>query len=326
MGGTLDISTFYLPLRHLGPCTFNAALNMRTNVRLSSYDHGKIKITSRGFDDLVVDSDKAPFDHPMGLMLAVAAYFHADGVWIDIESTSPPRSALGGSSVAAVALVWAFAKAAARSGRAMPRRGDAALLAHAIEQSVACVPCGLQDQLAAAYGGINGWFWQPDPGACLFSQQKMDVNKDDGDFSRNILVAYCGEPHFSSNINGIWVRDFIGGSTRGVWEQIARCSRRFMEALAQGDIGKAKLEMDQDVDLRSQLTPDVLDPIGWRLVDAARMQSCGARFTGAGGGGCIWALGTADQIRGLKRVWRDLLSGHPAATLLNSEIDVDGVL
>ena len=26
MGGTLDISTFYLPLRHLYPCTLNIAI------------------------------------------------------------------------------------------------------------------------------------------------------------------------------------------------------------------------------------------------------------------------------------------------------------
>ena len=54
MGGTLDLSTFYLPLHHLRPVTFNIALDMRTHVRLSAHTGGKIKITSRGFDDLEV--------------------------------------------------------------------------------------------------------------------------------------------------------------------------------------------------------------------------------------------------------------------------------
>ena len=110
MGGTLDLSTFYYPLHHLGPCTFNIALDLRTRVRIMPFEKGRIKISSIGFETLVVDSDEAPFHHPLGLMLAVASYFQADGVHIDIQSQSPPRSALGGSSVAAVALVAMLSK------------------------------------------------------------------------------------------------------------------------------------------------------------------------------------------------------------------------
>ncbi|MFW6364320.1 MAG: bifunctional hydroxymethylpyrimidine kinase/phosphomethylpyrimidine kinase, partial [Spirochaeta sp.] len=33
----------------------------------------------------------------------------------------------------------------------------------------------------------------------------------------------------------------------------------------------------------------VLDDIGAALVEAARKNGCGGRFTGAGGGGCLWA-------------------------------------
>ena len=49
MGGTLDIGTFYYPLQHAGPCTFNLALNMRTCVELQPYRAGWIKVSSRGF-------------------------------------------------------------------------------------------------------------------------------------------------------------------------------------------------------------------------------------------------------------------------------------
>ena len=108
MGGTLDLSTFFLPLRDLGPCTFNAALNLRTRVQLFPYKEGRIKISSRGFDPVEVDSRAAPFTPPVGLMMAVAAFFKADGVHIDIASSSPPRSSLGGSSAAAAALLWAL--------------------------------------------------------------------------------------------------------------------------------------------------------------------------------------------------------------------------
>ena len=110
MGGTLDIPTFYYPLHHLNPCTFNIALNLSTSVRLLPYNQGFIKISSRGFKDAEFPVHAAPFSHPMGLMFATAAYFNAGGVHVDIVSESPPRSGLGGSSVAAVALIAAFGK------------------------------------------------------------------------------------------------------------------------------------------------------------------------------------------------------------------------
>ena len=103
MGGTLDISTFSYPLRYLAPCTFNIALGLRTRIRLKPYARGRIKISSKGFKDAQFPADAAPFDHPLGLMFATAAYFNARGIQIEIHSQSPPRSALGGSSVAAVA-------------------------------------------------------------------------------------------------------------------------------------------------------------------------------------------------------------------------------
>jgi D-glycero-alpha-D-manno-heptose-7-phosphate kinase len=110
MGGTLDIATFYYPLHHQSPCTFNIALGLRTRVRLQPYTKDMIRISSSGFKAAQFKADAAPFDHPLGLMFATAAYFNAGGIHIEIESQSPPRSALGGSSVAAVALVAAFSK------------------------------------------------------------------------------------------------------------------------------------------------------------------------------------------------------------------------
>jgi len=326
MGGTLDLSSFFLPLRHFQPCTFNAALAMRTRVRLSSFDTGKLKVVSRGFEDVVMDSQTASYDNPVGLMLAVAAFFNADGVLIEIDSASPPRSALGGSSVAAVALIWAFAKALARTGRPMPERKHAAILAHAIEQGAAGINCGMQDQLAAAFGGINCWNWIAEPGAIPFERRIMKPSGGTDCFSKQLLVAYCGQPHESRNINSIWVKEFVGGGTRSIWHEIIACSRRFVEALDAGDHDSARAAMNREVDLRCQLTPDVLDEVGRLLVIAARSHDCAARFTGAGGGVCVWAMGSAERISQLKPIWQEVLAAHEQACLLDGTIDEEGVL
>lgn len=326
MGGTLDLSTFFYPLQRLHPCTFNAALDLRTQVRISPFDTGKVKISSHGFEDLVVESASAPYDHPLGLMLAVAAHFHADGVHIDIQSSSPPRSALGGSSVAAVALIWAFSKARARKGHPMPGRSSVAMLAHAVEQSVAGVPCGMQDQLAAVYGGVNAWHWLTRPPDLPFRRQRLASADGCKAFERHLLVAYCGRPHVSKDVNATWVKQFVSGLNRRQWHEIIHCSRKFVSAFEAGDYQQAKTMMNQETDIRCELTPEVLDALGTRLVAAAREGGCGARFTGAGGGGCLWALGTADDIKKLRPVWKDILSLRSAAQLLKAGIDTVGLL
>ena len=326
MGGTLDLSTFYLPLRHMKPCTFNAALDLRTRVSLEPYTAAKLKVSSRGFDSFEVDSAAAPFRHPLGLILAVAAYFNAQGVHIRIDSASPPRSALGGSSVAAVALIWAFCKALARAGHPMPEPEHVALLAQAIEQSVAGVPCGIQDQLAAVYGGVNAWTWPAAPGSPAFMRREIVPAAGCADFSKHLLVAYCGAPHVSQDINGTWVREFLAGRNRAIWRQIAAQCHAFIDALSVADYPLACNLMNAETDLRLHMTPDVLDSVGKQLVDAARKHGCGARFSGAGGGGCVWALGNPEEIGTLRTVWQGLVVVHPQAAILQTAVDATGIL
>jgi D-glycero-alpha-D-manno-heptose-7-phosphate kinase len=322
MGGTLDIPTLYYPLRQLDPCTFNIALGLRTRVRLLPYTKGIIKISSRGFKNAEFPADAAPFDHPLGLMFATATYFSAGGVHIDIESGSPPRSALGGSSAAAVALVTALLTGS--SDNHFNRR-LIALLACKIEETTAGVPCGSQDQLAAAYGGVNVWYWQDRPDRSHFKRKVTIKRKYHKEFERHLLLAYCGKPHVSKDINGRWIRQFLAGGNRAVWKEIIDQTHRFTAALAVRDYNQAAIHMNREVALRRQMTPDVLDDVGVRLVEGALQNGCGARFTGAGGGGCIWALGEIENIDRLRPLWEESLSKRKEACLLDVKIDTAGV-
>ena len=326
MGGTLDIRTFSYPLQHLAPCTLSIALEMRTTVRLTPYARGRIRITSRGFKGADYAAGQAPYDHPMGLMFAVADFFRASGVQIAIDSESPPRSALGGSSVAAVALAAALSEGRRRQGpRAAISARSIGLLAHAVEESVAGVPCGYQDQLAAVYGGVNAWRWIALPRTSVFQRQSVVPRRRYAELEERLLVAYCGVPHESRDINGRWVRQFVSGRTRQPWEEIVRWTHRFVDALKRRDYGAAADSMNRETAVRRRLTPDVLDDIGRRLVAAARRGGCGARFTGAGGGGCLWALGEADAVERLRPRWQEILGQRPGARLLDARVAREGL-
>ena len=326
MGGTLDISCFYYPLAYLKPCTVNIAVNLRTHVQIAPYKKGYIKISSRGFDSSEYQLDHLPFDHPMGLMFAIAAYYRIDGIHIQINSQSPPRSALGGSSVAAVALTGAFRQVLAKQGKEVLADDTIPLLAHAIEESVAGVPCGLQDQLAAVYGGVNAWQWKGVGGKQLFEKIPLVPADQYSLLDKSILLAYCGKPHASKDINSRWVRQFISGAYRNEWAEIVACTREFASALQSCDFEAAGDWMNRETDIRRRLTPDVLDDTGMGLVSAARDMNCGARFCGAGGGGCLWAIGNSENILELADKWRYLLQDVEDSTLFDIAVDANGLM
>ena len=325
MGGSLDIDTFSYPLRYLYPCTFNIALDLRTRVSLFPYKEGRIKVTSKGFKSADYSPDKAPFNHPLGLMFAIAAYFRAGGVHIIIDSSSPPRSALGGSSAAAVALVAAFLAASEKRAITWKFKKKVSLLAHALEESVAGVPCGRQDQLAAAFGGVNAWYWQTGSAGSVFKKETI-VNKSYfSKFEKHLLLAYCGKPHESKNINGMWINQFLSGKYRRFWAEIVTNTKKFIDALGVKNYKKAAAAMNREMVIRKKMTPEVLDGMGEKLSDSAVKNNCGARFTGAGGGGCIWALGEIDDIDRLKVIWKELLATQKGACLLDVKIDSKGL-
>jgi len=321
-GGTLDIPLLHYTLHHLSPSTFNIAINMRTSVTLRPYKNDRVKISSKGFDDADLPADNLPFDHPLGLMFAITSYFRVSGVHITIESSSPPRSALGGSSTASVALIAAFAILLKQP----LKPSQMALLAYHIESNVARVPCGIQDQLAAAFGGVNAWTFKALSDKLPFIQEPVLSKEKFDDLEKHILIAYCGEPHESKDINGKWIEQFLSGSTRNNWEQIISLTQTFISALKQNDWAKAVDAMRQEVGIRLQMTPDVLDDMGKDLQQAALSQNCAARFTGAGGGGCVWAIGENNHIESLKTVWSSILSNHSDAKLLLPKIADCGVI
>lgn len=325
LGGTLDIGTFHYPLRHLGPATVNIALDLRTAVTLTPAAADRIHISSKGIAETAFRPASAPYDHPLGLMFAVADYFNARGVHIQIDSASPPQSGLGGSSVAAVALIAAFSKVLARQGRPEIARDRMVLLAHAIEQAVAGVPCGLQDQLAAAFGGVNRWAWPALPGRAPFERRPLLSDADHTILDRHLLVAYLGVRHASRDVNTTWVRQFITAECRDPWRTIVGLTHEFAEALGRWDMRSAAEAVIRETAIRKAMTPQVLDEMGDRLAAAALDGGCGARFTGAGGGGCLWAIGESDAVAAVKPQWEKILAQRPTARLLECRVDGRGV-
>ena len=327
MGGTVDIATLYYPLARLRPATFNIALNLRTQVQVSDYTPGVVRVSSKGFSPAEFAMGRAPFNHPLGNIFAVAEHFGIDGIHIDIDSSSPPKSALGGSSAAAVAVIAALYRLREESGAKLPDGTWHKIpeLAHAVEEGIALVPCGCQDQMAAAFGGVNAWYWNGRGKDPWYIKKSLLEAGDASWINDRMLVAYCGAQHESKEINGLWIRGFLEGTHRRLWEEIVSCTADFIHAFSEKDLPGAIAAMSRDTAIRRQMTPGVLDKTGIELVKTAVDTGAGARFTGAGGGGCIWAFGEPDRISDLRPIWDAVLAGRKGGMLLDASVDMKGV-
>jgi D-glycero-alpha-D-manno-heptose-7-phosphate kinase len=199
------------------------------------------------------------------------------------------------------------------------------LLAHGIEESVAGVPCGLQDHLAALYGGVNAWYWKGNGLPQAYVRKSLSNTKQHSDLSKHLLLAYCGIPHESKNINSTWIKQFLSGNYRSHWIEIVNCTNAFVDAFFSLNIKEAVRQLNRETEIRVEMTPDVFDDMGEKLVHSALNQNCGARFTGAGGGGCIWALGEVENISVLQTEWEKIVLEKNTASLLDLNIDSTGL-
>ncbi len=139
------------------------------------------------------------------------------------------------------------------------------------------------------------------------------------------MVAYCGAPHESQDINSKWIDQFVKGEARPLWYEIVSSTTEFVQSMTTKDWSGAVRAMNKEVEIRRKMTPEVFDEIGVALLEKALAHGCGARFTGSGGGGCIWALGEEENIRTLKPEWVDILSSREGAKLLDVRVDPNGL-
>jgi D-glycero-alpha-D-manno-heptose-7-phosphate kinase len=117
----------------------------------------------------------------------------------------------------------------------------------------------------------------------------------------------------------------VAGKDRKVWAEIVGATGEFVKAMSVKDWTSAVQAINKEVDIRRRMTPEVFDEVGVALVDSARGAGCAARFTGAGGGGCIWALGSAQNIEKLRPAWAGILSQRETGRLLDAKVDPKGL-
>jgi D-glycero-alpha-D-manno-heptose-7-phosphate kinase len=325
-GGTWDIKALALPLEPAKPVTVNMALNLRTWVSLFPHKDGWIKISSEGFSQ----GEEYPYDNPsfdskFGLFFAAVSHFDLHGLRIHIRSDSPVKSSLGGSSTALIALLKALSKVSLMSGQKKRSKGEILHLGYHLEDGVSGGYCGIQDQAAAVYGGVNRWTWLYGKKGTFLKRKSLLNTKAQRALSKRILVAFSGKRHVSSRVNRGWINDFLSGKTRTGWMEVNGVVGLLAEALEKEAWDEVAGLLREEMTIRRKITPDALIPITGKLISEAEKIGCGARFAGAGGGGSLWAVGEKDRISDLRGIWDNSLGPVRGGRVLECVIDPYGV-
>ncbi|MFO8163032.1 MAG: hypothetical protein R6T98_00680 [Desulfatiglandales bacterium] len=324
-GGTWDIKALALPLEWIDPVTVNLAINLRTYVSLLPYKSGWVKISSDNFDtEEAYPLDSAPFNSQFGLFFSIASFFRFHGLHMKIQSTSPVNAGLGGSSTAAVATLKAFSVVRSLLNEHEINNGEILHLAYHLEDAVNGGMCGLQDQGAAVFGGVNKWSWNYSQRKKPFNRESLLDKNGQIEISKRILVAYSGRRHLSIRINRMWIEKFLQGETRSGWIEVNRIVTRFASHIKERSWNKAAEELISEIEIRKKITPEAFTPAITKLIRESENVGCGARFAGAGGGGTVWALGEIDAIQRLREIWTHILKDTRKGRVLACTVDSVG--
>jgi D-glycero-alpha-D-manno-heptose-7-phosphate kinase len=285
--------------------------------------------------------DQAPGRHPM-LEAALRRWAPATcRLEVTVSSPVPPGSGLGTSASVVVALITALQNL----GGSKPRPDLVAQSAHEIETVDLALQSGVQDQVAAAFGGANFVTIAPYP---RFEVRPLEVKPGTwADLCRRVITVYLGERHDSSAIHnsvidrlsGTGPGNGNGGRPRVATEGIVgdgasgfASADRLMEplraaadqaatALTHGDLGAYGEAMIANTEAQAHLHPALVSPLARRVIDTARRYgAAGWKVNGAGGfGGTVSLLGPDDPDE-LKRA----LATIESLTLLPLEPSPDG--
>jgi D-glycero-alpha-D-manno-heptose-7-phosphate kinase len=214
---------------------------------------------------------------PVGCSLEVA-----------VSSAVPAGSSLGTSAAVVVALITALQVLGGE--RAKP--GALAHAAHDVETVDLARQSGVQDQIAAAFGGANLVHIAPYPQFDVCQLQLRPATRQA--LAERLVTVYMGT-HDSSVVHNT-VIDYLAGEGARLMEPLRAAARQAADALVAGDLDAYGDAATASTEAQSALHPTLISPLARRVIAvAARHGAAGWKVNGAGGpGGTISFIGPDD--------------------------------
>jgi D-glycero-alpha-D-manno-heptose-7-phosphate kinase len=230
-----------------------------------------------------VRHESAPWG-PHPLLEAALAYMKVPRdlrLEVSIHSEAPAGAGTGTSAAVTVALVGALD--ALTPGRLTPH--EVAAAAQRVETEMLHRQCGIQDQLASAYGGINYIEMFVYPHASVSPVLVPDPVW--WELERRLVLVYLGKSHDSSALHEAVIRSLeSAGPDSPAIVELRRTAPRSRDALSAGDFEALGRAMTESTEAQGRLHPALVGTEACRVIEIARAHDAlGWKVNGAGGEG-----------------------------------------
>jgi D-glycero-alpha-D-manno-heptose-7-phosphate kinase len=277
---------------------FNIAVYPYAEVQMRVYEHhgdrARITIHAENYGArYTIAEPRGVYDkHP--LLEAALDYMEIPGnvaLEISIFSEAPSGCSTGTSAAVSVALIGALD--CLTPGRLTPH--EVALAAQKIEAELLKQQCGIQDQIASAYGGINYIDMYQYPHATV-SQIRIP-DRVWWDLESRLSLIYLGQAHSSSDTHQMVIRELEdAGPEAAKLRPLRLTAEKSKDALYAGDLEALGRTMIENTEAQAGLHPALIGPDHQLIIEIARRyKALGWKVNGAGGaGGSVTLLSRAD--------------------------------
>ena len=209
-----------------------------------------------------------------------------------IFSEAPAGSSTGTSAAVTVAVIGALDSLT--PGRLSPY--EVAMAAHKVETDLLHRQCGIQDQIAAAFGGINFIAMDDYPKARVHRVALPEATERE--LEARLALIYVGLGHSSSHIHEMVIRELQDtGPSSFKLECLRGTAAKSRDALYASDFVALGQAMIENTEAQRNLYPGLVGSGHQQIIDIAReFGALGWKVNGAGGeGGSITLLSGPDR-------------------------------
>lgn len=200
---------------------------------------------------------------------------------ITLFSEMPGGASTGTSASVAVALIGALDLLT--PGRMTQH--EIAYAAHAVETDMLKRQSGIQDQLCAAYGGINFIDMHAYPRATVSQLRVPDATW--WELERRLALIFLGRTHDSSQVHEKVIRELEdAGPDNPKIAALRACAERSRDAIYSCDFDALGQAMIANTDAQANLNPALISAAARRVIEIAQAHGAiGWKVNGAGGDG-----------------------------------------
>jgi len=231
--------------------------------------------------------------HPL-LQFAVAGLPGPKDLFLEISLYSPVPAGIstGTSAAVCVALLGALSLLGTKkySWAAIAR------LAHEVETDRLGQQSGIQDQIAAAHGGISFIRMPSYPDSRVRAVRPDERTWNELD--RRLCLVYLGKPHVSSAMHDRVIAELEGGGPQlRLIRKLTEIAQQARDLLAAGELEGYGRSMIENHECQRALSPGLISKKADAVADIARrFKASGWKVNGAGGeGGSMTVLGGVDD-------------------------------